>query len=371
MREIRYNIVLAGLLSLLLTGCGAEVSQEEIREMPHFSVDYYQQGLKAVNDIIESYPQNADAYFKKAVMLEKLDNPENAIINYKKAVRLDSLNATYYRSLATLFYKQGKLKRAEENALRAERLGDHTADLHLLLAEIHIRNETYNIALNHLNRAIDAAPGNSTYIIRKGMVYMHLQDTARAQEFFLSNMYRIKPDANLYEALADIYKAGKNYTQSLQYLDSSLLLSDRLNERIIVKKSDVLQKSGNVREAKNIINQYLHQDSANFAFNFKLAELHFNTYVYDSALHYLNNAILLDSKSKESYMLLGKVYDRKRMYYTARDQYSNALLIDTSYQQAKQAMYELDKKLAYIQRAKRAEETKRSLPQLETIKPVN
>lgn len=370
MRKI-IDTIFAGLAGFLLIGCGAEASREEIRELPDFSVAYYQQVLKSVNDRIESYPLNADAYFKKAEVLEKLHNPENAIINYKKAIRLDSANAGYHKSLARLFLKQEKLKRAEQNARRAEQLGEQTADLHSLLAEINIRKKEFNVALNHLNKAIDMAPGNSDYIIRKGKVFMQLQDTARAQEYFLSNMHRIKPDADLYESLADIYTAGRKYSEALVYLDSSLLYTGSKLDRLVTKKADVLQKSGNMPGAKKLLNQYLHQDSANFALSFKLAELHYHSYVYDSALHYLNNAILFDSKSKEAFLLLGKVYDRKRLYYSARDQYSNALLIDTSYQQAKNAMLELDQKLAYINRAKKAEEERKSLPQMQTLKPIN
>lgn len=370
MRKVIHTI-LAGLAGIVLMGCGAEVNREEIRDLPDFSPDYYQQVLKSVNDRIESYPQNADAYFKKAEVLEKLDNPENAIINYKKAIRLDSANAGYYKSLSRLFLKQEKLSRAEENARKAEQLGDQTANLHGLLAEINIRKKEFNVALNHLNKAIDMAPGNSEYIIGKGRVYLQLQDTARAQEYFLSNMHRIKPNAGLYESLADIYTANRKFSEAVVYLDSSLLYTDRRVNRLIAKKADILQKSGKGQAAKNLLNQHLHQDSANFALNFKLAELHFNTYGYDSALYYLNRSILLNSKSKEAFMLLGKVYDRKRMYYTARDQYSNVLLIDTSHQQAKTAMHELDQKLAYIRRAKQVEESRRSLPEMQSVKPNN
>lgn len=365
------HTILAGLAGFILIGCGAEVSREEIRELPDFSEGYYQQVLKSVNDHIESYPLNADAYFKKAGVLEKLDNPENAIINYKKAIRLDSVNTTYYKSLARLFLKQDKLSRAEENVRKAEQLGEQTADLHYLLAEIQIRKKEYTVALNHLNKAIDLAPGNSVYIIRKGKVFMQLQDTARAQEHFLSNMHRIKPDASLYESLADIYTSNRKFNNALLYLDSSMLYKGPANDRLITKKAEVLQRAGNMPAAKKLLNKHLHQDSANFVLSYKLAELHYNSYVYDSALHYLNRAILLDSKSKEAFLLLGKVYEGKRMYYSARDQFSNALLIDTSYQQAKRAILELNQRLAYINRAKRAEESRRSLPQLESVKPSN
>ena len=109
-------------------------------------------------------------------------------------------------------------------------------------------------------------------------------------------------------------------------------------------------RAGREGEAKNMLNGYLQQDSANFALNYKLAELHFQKYPYDSALFLLNRALQINPKSKEAYLLMGQVYDRKRMYYTARDQFKNALLIDTSYQEAQLALNELERKLAYIYR---------------------
>lgn len=358
-------------MALFFGACGTEMAKEEIHELPEFTAGYYQEVLGALNDRIEEDPQRADAYFKKAEVLERLNNPDNAILNYKKAIKLDSLNPTYYKSLARLFAQQEKLSRAEENALRAEQLGDQTADLHELLAHIYIRKEAFNIGLNHLNKAIETAPRNSGYTFSKGKLFMQMGDTTRAKSFLLDNLHSIEPDAEVYEALADIYTSEKRYPEAIAYLDSSLMLGSLVSKPLIIKKAAVLQKSGQMQIAKMLINAHLKEDSANFALNYKLAELHFDSYGYDSTLYYLNNAILTDSKSKESYLLMGRVYDRKRMYYSAQDQFKNALLIDTSYQQARDALNELERKLAYFYRKKKQEEEEnKNLPELETVKPV-
>ena len=368
------NTIYAGVISLWLASCGAEVAKEQIHELPEFNEVYYSTVLNALNEKIENAPQNADVYFKKGEVLEKLNNPDNAIINYKKAIRLDSLNPGYYKSLARLFYKQEKLIRAEENALRALQLGDQTADLHQLLADVYIKKAEFTIALNHLNKAIETAPRNSYYAFRKGKLYLQLGDTVKAKEFLISKMHNIAPGAEVYGALADIYLAEKNYQQAIAYLDSSLELVGQGRKAILVKKAEVFQKSGNVSAAKSLLKEQLKEDSANFALNFKLAELHFISSGYDSALYYLNNSILLDSKKKEAFLLMGKVYDRKRMYLTAQDQFKNALLIDSGYHQARVAIVDLERKLAYIQRQKSQEaevvRERKSLPQLESIKPV-
>ncbi len=367
------NIIYTGVMAFMLASCGTEVAREQIHELPRFNASYYSKALEALNEKIERAPQNADGYFKKGEVLEKLNNPDNAIINYKKAIKLDSLNPGYYKSLARLFFRNDKLSRAEENALKAQQLGDQTADLYQLLADVYIKKGEFTIALNHLNRAIDTAPRNSAYTFRKGKLYLELGDTLKAKDYLLGNLHRIDPGPEVYESLADIYLAEKDYNKAVAYLDSSIEHTSRNKKELLVKKAGFLQRSGNLSAAKSLLNQQLKEDSANFALNYKLAELHMNSYAYDSALYYLGNSVLLDSKSKEAFLLMGRVYDKKRMYLTAQDQYKNALLIDTSYQQARVALQDLEKKMAYIQRQKTQQveqQRQRELPQLESIKPI-
>lgn len=364
-----FQTVWIGSLSLALVACGQEVAREEIHDLPHFDSTYYQGILKVLNEEVESYPELADAYFKKAEVLEKLKNPENAIINYRKAIKLDSTNATYYKSLAWLFTKQDKLKRAEENAVKAAQLGDQSADVHQLLARIYEKKGEYNLAMNHINKAIEKSPGSSEYLFGKGKVYLQQRDTTKAKEFLLANRSGVEGTTEVYQAFADIYSFEKKYPEALAYMDSSLLVEKGPRLSLILKKADVLQKAGQNVVAKELLNSYIKEDSVNFALTYKLAELHYNSYGYDSALLYLNKAVMMEGRNKEAFLLMGRVYDRKRMYYSALDHYQNALLIDTSYQDARQAIDELNRKLAYVHRAKKVEEENSSLPEPKTVKP--
>lgn len=358
-------------LSVLLFACGQEVTREEIHALPRFDAAYYQQMLEVVNEELESYPDYADAYFKKAEVLEKLQNPENAIINYRKAIKLDSANATYYKSLARVFATQGRLDRAEENALKAAQVGEATADLHHLLGQIYEKKGEYSQALNHVNQAIGRSPGNSDYLFSKGRLYLQQGDTLKAKDFLLNKQDRLAARQEVFQAFADIYTFERNFPQALAYMDSSLSVTGETKLPLVLKKADILRKAGENTAAKALLNTHLKEDSVNFALIYKLADVHYGSYGYDSALYYLNKAVSLDEESKEAFWLMGKVYDRKRMYYSARDHFQNALLIDTSYQEAKLAMDEVNRKLAYIYRKKKAEEENNSLPTPETVKPKN
>lgn len=364
-----FQIVWIASLGLSLVACGQEVAREEIHAMPSFDAAYYKELLNVLNEEVESYPEYADAYYKKAEVLEKLQNPENAIINYRKAIKFDSTNATYYKSLARLFAKENKLQRAEENAIKAAQLGDQSADLHQLLSSIYEKRGEYNLAMNHVNRAIEKSPGNSEYVFNKGKLYLHHRDTSKAKEFLLASQPTLDKSREVYQAFADIYSFEKKYQEALAYVDSSLQVGVGSSLPLILKKAAILQKAGQNMEAKAMLNRYLKEDSVNFALTYKLAELHYQSYGSDSALFYLNRAIAIEGKNKEAFLLMGKVYDRKRMYFSARDQFQNALLIDTSYQEAKRAIDELNRKLAYINRMKRAEEENSSLPAPTSVKP--
>lgn len=364
-----FQISLIGSLSLFLFACGQEVTREEIHALPRFDAAYYQEILEVVNEELESYPDYADAYFKKAEVLEKLQNPENAIINYRKAIKLDSANASYYKSLARVFASQDRLDRAEENALKAAQVGEATADLHHLLAQIYEKKGAYSLALNHVNRAIESSPGNSDYIFNKGKLYLQQGDTLKAKDFLLINQEGLAPGREVFQAFADIYTFERKFPEALAYIDSSLLVTVEAKLPLVLKKADILRKAGENSAAKELLNSHLKEDSVNFALIHKLAEVHYSNYGYDSALYYLDKAVSLDGKSKEAFWLMGKVYDRKRMYYSARDHFQNALLIDTSYQEAKRGIDEVNRKLAYIYRKKKAEEESNSLPVPETVKP--
>ena len=349
---MKYLIHIASIILIggSLASCGREVTRDEIHSLPRLNAGFYQQALVALEEETENYPENADGYFKKAVVLEQLGQADNAILQYKNAIKFDSLNAAYFKGLARVFVKQDKVGRAEENALKAVQLGDQTAELQQLLALIYSKKEDYPVALNYLNKALESSPSNSNFVFRKGRLYLQLSDTARAKEFILANLPKIEAGPELYEVLADISLADGQYEEATAYLDSSLSLLEEPEVSLIGKKADVLMRAGREEEAKNMLNRYLQQDSANFALNYKLAELHYQKYPYDSALFLLNRALQINPKSKEAYLLMGQVYDRKRMYYTARDQFKNALLIDTSYQEAQVALINLERKLAYIYR---------------------
>lgn len=371
---MKYLFYIVAPLFLLggLSSCGREVARDKIHSLPELNSGFYQQALVALEEETESYPENADGHFKKAVVLEQLGQADNAILQYKNAIKFDSLNASYFKGLARVFVKQEKLGRAEENALKAVQLGDQSAELQQLLALIYSKKEEYSVALNYLNKALENSPGNSNYVFRKGRLYLQLGDTTRAKEFILARLPEIEPGPDLYEVMADISLADKQYEEAITYLDSSLNLVKEPEVSLIGKKADVLMMAGREEEAKNMLNGYLQEDSANFALNYKLAELYYQEYPYDSALFLLNRALKVNPKSKEAYLLMGQVYNRKRMYYTARDQFKNALLIDTSYQEALLALNQLEVKLAGIYRMQQEAERKaeQELPQPVMIEPT-
>jgi tetratricopeptide (TPR) repeat protein len=355
--------VLAGLAS-----CRHEDTGEKMHAQPVYGASYHQTALKAIGQTIEQYPANPDGYYQKARILEAMGNSNNAILNLKRAVKLDSSNALYHKELARLFLITGKHRRAEESIQLAWQLGDRTASAYTIMAQVNAQQGYYPQAMNYLNKALEAEPHNGQLIFEKGRLYMMQGDTARAKTYLESNQPLLANQPELYTVLASIYRSEKNYRQALGYMKQSMALQPD-NEELPLQAVALLLDARMPDSARVVLQQMQRQRGEKADIALMIARLHLDQNRSDSAEYYFNRTLALDSRSKEAYFWLGKMYDRKRQYYTAREQYRNALLLDTTFTEARQALVTVDRTLENIARWKARQAEINSLPEANTVKP--
>ena len=367
-RFIAFYSLLAIAL-FLASSCNSEDTGEKIHAVPAYSGVYYQEALKAVSETISQYPNNPDGYYQKARILEALGNQNNAILSLKRAVKLDSSNALYHKELARLFLITGKHQRAEESIQVAWQLGDRTASTLGILTQVHAEQGGYAQAINFLNKALEAEPNNSQLIFQKGKLYMMQGDTARAKNHLEQNLDRIGQQPEIYEILSGIYKKQKNYKQSLAYLGKSIQLQPD-NQELPMRAVEIMLEAGKPDSAQVALHDIQRKRGEKPELMLLIARLHMQQNRPDSAEYYFSRTLALDSRSKEAYFWLGKLYDKKRQYFTAREQFRNALLIDTTYQEARSALYAVDITIERIERWKQQQAQKQALPEINNVKPI-
>lgn len=368
MKRLFLPYCLIALLVAGLASCSPEETGEKMYAQPVYTASYHQTALKAIGQTIEQYPANPDGYYQKARILEAMGNSNNAILNLKRAVKLDSSNSLYHKELARLFLVTGKHRRAEESIQLAWQLGDRTASAYTIMAQVNAQQGYYPQAMNYLNKALEAEPRNDQLIFEKGRLYMMQGDTARAKMHLEDNLKVLSDKPELYSILAAIYRSEKKYTQALGYLKQSMALQPD-NEELPLQAVALLIDARMPDSAQVVLQQIQRQRGEKADIALMIARLHMDQNRADSAEYYFNRTLALDSRSKEAYFWLGKMYDRKRQYYTAREQYRNALLLDTTFTEARQALATVDRTLENIARWKAQQAESQRLPEANALKP--
>lgn len=366
-RFINVTSMLA-LLFVWTVSCNPEEAGEKMHAVPTFTASYYQDALQAVTKKVNEHPNNPDGYYQKARILEALGNQNNAILNLKRAVKLDSSNTLYHKELARLFLVTGKHKRAEESIQLAWQLGDRTASALTILTQVHAEQGGFAQAMNFLNKALETEPHNIQLVFQKGKLYMMQGDTARAKAHLEQNISVLNKQPELYDILFAIYRKEKNYKQAMVYLNKSLQLQPE-NQELAMKSVEVLLESGRPDSAQVVLHDMQRRQGQKPELMLLIARLHLQQNKTDSAEYYFTRTLALDSRAKEAYFWLGKMYDGKRQYFTAREQFRNALLIDTTYTDAQQALYKVEATLERIERWKQQQAQRQALPEVNMVKP--
>ncbi|AHM58552.1 hypothetical protein D770_01390 [Flammeovirgaceae bacterium 311] len=364
---VKYYCLLVIVLFVAVS-CNPEETGEKIHAVPASTSLYYQNALQAVSKTIDRYPNNPDGYYQKARILESLGNNNNAILSLKRAVKLDSSNTLYHKELARLFLITGKHKRAEESIQVAWQLGDRTASTLGILTQVHAEQGGYAQAMNFLNKALEAEPHNSQLVFQKGKLYMMQGDTARAKTLLEQNLSSLSQEPEIYEILAGIYRNQKKHKQALAYIRKSASLQSD-NQELPMQIVEILLEAGRPDSAQLVLLDIQRKRGEKPDLMLLIARLQMEQNRPDSAEYYINRTLALDSRSKEAYFWLGKLYDKKRQYYTAREQFRNALLIDTTYQEARQSLLTVEQTLERIERWKQQQAQRQALPEIDNVKP--
>ena len=362
------GVIIVLLVGLLLSACGGQGEREAMHPLPETNEAFYQQALEAVNEVRAQYPREADVYYQKAKILEALNNNNQAITNLKKAVEYDSANQLYVKQLARLWLKEGRYNRAKESIIKAQQLGDRSAETYAMLAQVLYQQQQYTQAQSYLNRAIESGQANLDWLLLKADLYKASGDTAQAIRY-LEQRAQAEPSANLLQYLATTYANTNNFAKATYYATQKNKIQQPTTAEL-VKQANWLANDDKPDSAISLLNRVITEPEVTQQASLVLGQVYFDTNQLDSAQKFLNQAVMLDTRAKEAYFWLGKLYDKKRQYFTARDQLQNALLIDTTYSEAQSALAEVERKIYWLQRRRQQEEEARQLPVLKPVVPT-
>jgi tetratricopeptide (TPR) repeat protein len=161
------------------------------------SVTTESEGVKAVSSEIEKDPENAELYYRRAVLYFDQKYLDRALGDIDYATRLDSINPLYQFYKGRILYAMNRTQEAAKAYESAVALKPDYQEANMKLAELYFVVKEHQKSLNHLNVILAAEPANADAQFYKGMNQKEMNDTPRAVASFQK---ALENDKNYYDA---------------------------------------------------------------------------------------------------------------------------------------------------------------------------
>lgn len=342
----------------LAYGCDRHYSADRVIEAPTIDKEFYNTALAHLNNSIEDYPNNADNYYKKALVLEAFGNYETALVEAKRATVLKEGDADYLHLLAKLYALDENPDMAIATAWDAIKAGASEPMLYGLMADMYFAIDSLQLALNYIEKAIDENEDKSVYRYTKGRVHLAMGDTTMAEHEFLQAIEGDGTNKEAYLALSDINTAKQNYELAGQYLNEILKTTNDME--VLYSKGVILNKINMPDSAKGVFMEILRNDTIYAPAFYQIGQYYYHSNRLDSANWYAEEALKIAPEFIEPMLLQVRILDRRRQYQRAVEKYEAILAIEPANVTAVGELRSLRGKILYLQRLqeeRRARET--------------
>lgn len=347
MLRIKKNLFLLWMV-VLVCACDRHYSSDRVIEAPTIDKEFYNIALAHLNSSIENYPNNADNYYKKALVLEAFGNYETALLEAKKATTLKEGDPDYLHLLAKLYALNHTPDLAIAAAWNAIEAGSSEPMLYGLMAEMYFVSDSLQLALDYIDKAIHENDQKRVYRYTKGKIHLALGDTATAEKELLRAIEGEGTNKEAYLALSDIYAAKQDYASAGQHLNE--ILKTTYDKEVLYAKGTILNKMNLLDSAKGVFMNILENDTMYAPAYYQLGQYYYQHNHLDSANWYAIEALEIDSMFIAPMLLQARILDRRRQYQNAVQKYEAILAIEPANTTAVGELRSLKGKIAYLQR---------------------
>jgi tetratricopeptide (TPR) repeat protein len=173
---------------------------------------------KMLNLFIQENPDDPRAYFMKAGIMEKREDPSRAAALMLEAEKRDPDNVEYLEGLARLYFLVNRNEEALRYALLLQKKGESSAGTHLLLARVLHRLGRNDEALQAAMSAASHSPDDPECRITLGSILSARNDPAGAAAEYEKALAQGHGDKALLYTLAGAYEDAGNPDKAVETL---------------------------------------------------------------------------------------------------------------------------------------------------------
>lgn len=272
----------------------------------------YKEALKEYTAAIQKDPKNSDYYLGRGHCYEKLTesskNIPNALKDYTASYDLDHNNLSAIQSRAELYYRQKDYFKALSDYKIYLTIYKENTTIYEKKSELHVLLHLPSDALSDLDEGLAVNPKAAHLYLSKGIL--------------------------LY-AKGDIRAAAENFTTSIR-IDSNDAQAWYRRGQCLIQEGKVPAAASDFASArsKGLDSVSIHTIKGYAEDFYQRSGTKFEKGVLDSAIAYINYAVLIDKDMASYRFALGEYYFSKPDYRQAIENYDKAISLDEQYLQA-------------------------------------
>jgi tetratricopeptide (TPR) repeat protein len=322
-------------LLMLAVACGNDT--EQVEENPLFKSE---PALNKVTEAIKKDPKNAQLYFERAMLLDRLEVDTLALKDYKKAISLDSTRAEYYSAIGDMLFEHKDLDGSVMWLERALKVNPNDKTAHLKLAKMFLYIEEYNKALAAINTVLRQDVYHPEGYYLKGMVYKSLSDTNKAISNFMTAL-QVQPEYRDAMIQLGIMNSMKGDPIALKYYDNAFLL-DTMDVFPLYARGVYYQDKGDYEMAKREYINAILKDRNYTSSYLNLGYIYMQQDSLNKAFRQYDILTKLDPTDPEAYFNRGLCYELMGKKAEAVIDYKQALVFDERYKDPQEGLKRLN-----------------------------
>jgi tetratricopeptide (TPR) repeat protein len=232
--------VLFYMASSINISCADMASDDFLRQgIDHAKQGMYKEAISELTKAIESDPNDADAYYNRAIVYENSKELKAAINDYTRSIQLNAKNSGAYSGRGGIYAAQNDLYNAVRDLNMAIALNPMDAYAYYKRGLIYDSKSDLVKALSDFDKAIDTMPGIADVYVSRGFVYYKKGDTDKAISNYNIAISIDPNNARAYNNRSVAYYYKKEYDKSL----SDYQRAKALGYDVSQKFKDMLDRS--------------------------------------------------------------------------------------------------------------------------------
>jgi len=300
----------------------------------------YEEAYEFYKELYNEDPQDKDICERLAHVSRILEKNDEAIEYYNKLLKNDpdnilaltQLSELYQENNNSLLYHLTKariheleeaLSYAADSYKKAINEAENPEDIIQIrykLAEIYIKREKYNKAIEEYLAILEHDPDNLKVHKELANVFLELDNRGAAIETLEKAMEIYQEDKEILTELSDLYIETEDY-ENAQKLLSRLAESYPEENEIKINLAQVYIELGMTQEALNNLNSVLEKDNKNIEAKGLMTDYYINTENFEKALELAESIKTQLPNSPFGYRKLAEVYEAQNNPFEAHYNY--------------------------------------------------